>query len=374
MRKKKKSKIKPKKTGSSKKTSQKKTGQRKPKKKTLKAKPAKKITRAKAVVLKKKPTRKTVLVALGGNAINRKGEKRDVVAQFRNSRLTARAVLPLLTHGYRMILTHGNGPQVGDKLVQVEAARDKIPDTPLGVLVADTEGSMGYMLMQCFHNVLRREYKKIEPRVVTLLTQVLVDRSDPSLKSYTKPIGPFYDEATAKKMEQEEGWHIVEDSGRGWRRVVPSPIPIGIVEEDAIKSLLEQDYLIFAAGGGGIPVYMEGDGWLEGIDAVIDKDRASAVLADVIGADEFFILTEVEQVFLDFNKPTQRALTSVTASEIEQYYKESQFPPGSMGPKIEASVQFLRSKKFPHRKVLITSPEKLEDALAGKTGTWILPD
>ena len=319
------------------------------------------------------PNGKTAVVALGGNALSPKGEG-QIDKQFAKTRKTARLIIKLLLEGYKLIITHGNGPQVGDRLVQVEAAIDKVPDIPLGVLVGDTQGGMGYMIEQCIHNVMRREFGISRPYVATVLTQGLIDPNDPSIKNPTKPIGPFYTEEQAQKMIEENNWDMVEDAGRGWRRVVPSPVPKTIVERETIKCLLKNDFLVIAAGGGGIPVYRDADGWLEGIDGVVDKDRASAVLAGTIMADELFILTAEEAVAVNYRKPDQRFLGTVTVSEIEGYLKAGHFPPGSMGPKIEAAIEFIRCPSNPGGRVLITTPEKTMDALAGKAGTWIVPD
>lgn len=314
------------------------------------------------------------VVALGGNAISRKSESGNIHVQFANTRQTARLIMRLILRGYKLVITHGNGPQVGDRLIQVEAALDKVADIPLGVLVGDTQGGMGYMIEQCVHNVMRREFHMTRPYVATVLTQVLVDPKDPSLANPTKPIGPFYREEQARKLMTTNGWKMIDDAGRGWRRVVPSPNPIGIVERATIAALLKNNFLVIAAGGGGIPVYKESDGWLEGVDAVVDKDRASAILASLIDADELFILTDVEAVAVNFNKPDQRFLSEVRVHALEDYYREGQFPKGSMGPKVEAALAFLGNGKHPGRRVLITSPECTEEALNGYKGTWILQD
>jgi len=318
---------------------------------------------------------KIAVVALGGNALNRKGESGDIHAQFANSRKTARLILKLVMDGYKLVITHGNGPQVGDRMIQVEAAIDKVPDIPLGVLVADTQGGMGYMIEQCIHNVMRREFNMSRPYIATVLTQVIVDKNDPSILSPSKPIGPYYSKEQAEKMTKEHNWQMVEDLGRGgWRRVVPSPIPKKIVETGTIKALLDANFIVIACGGGGIPVYKEDDGWLEGVDAVVDKDRASAVLADFIGADELIILTDVDAVAINFRKENQRFLSKIGVRELNKYYDEGQFPKGSMGPKIEGVIHFLSNKDCGARKALITSPEKTEDAFAGSAGTWITQD
>lgn len=317
---------------------------------------------------------KLAVVALGGNAIHRKGYDGDIHRQFANTRQTARLILRLVLRGYRLVITHGNGPQVGDRLIQVEAALDRVADIPLGVLVGDTQGGMGYMIEQCIHNVMRREFHMTRPHVATVLTQVLVDPDDPSLKNPTKPIGPFYNAEQASRLMAANKWRMVEDAGRGWRRVVPSPKPTGIVERATITMLLSKGFLVIAAGGGGIPVRREHDGWLEGVDAVVDKDRASAILADIVEADELFILTDVDAVATHFNTPEQRALSTVRLSELERYYEEGHFAPGSMGPKIEAAIHFMQAKEHPGRRVLITSPESTEAALEGARGTWVVPD
>jgi carbamate kinase len=311
------------------------------------------------------------VIALGGNAISRKNESGNIHLQFANTRQTARLIVELILEGYKLVITHGNGPQVGDRLIQVEAALDRVADIPLGVLVGDTQGGMGYMIEQCIHNVMRREYHVTRPYVATVLTQVLVDPDDPSLKDPSKPIGPFYTVEQAEKLTAANSWRMVEDAGRGWRRVVPSPTPMGIVERATIQTLLKNNFLVIAAGGGGIPVYREADGWLEGVDAVVDKDRASAVLADMIAADELFILTDVEAVAVNFNKPGERFLSRVRLRELERLYDDGQFPKGSMGPKIEAAIGFLKNPEHPHRRVLITNPESTREALSGKKGTWV---
>jgi carbamate kinase len=316
--------------------------------------------------------KKLAVVALGGNAISRKNESGNIHVQFANTRNTARLIMRLILKGYKLVITHGNGPQVGDRLIQVEAALDKVADIPLGVLVGDTQGGMGYMIEQCIHNVMRREYHMTRPYVATVLTQVLVDAHDPSLMDPSKPIGPFYTEEQARKLISANNWRMIEDAGRGWRRVVPSPNPTGIVERATIKTLLRNDFLVIAAGGGGIPVYKETDGWLEGVDAVVDKDRASAVLADLIDADELFILTDIDAVAVNFNQPGQRFLSQVTVDELERYHHEGQFPRGSMGPKIEAALAFLKNPRHPGRRVLVTSPDCTEEALAGGRGTWVV--
>ena len=241
-----------------------------------------------------------------------------------------------------------------------------MPDRPLGVVVADTEGGMGYMIEQSLQNRLHLE--GIEKEVVTILSQVLVDPDDPQMKNPSKPVGPFYTEEQAKKIIDEKGWTMVEDAGRGWRRVVPSPVPQTVIEKNIIKKLADTGAIVITVGGGGIPVYYDSQGMLEGVDAVIDKDLASAVMATEIGARTLVISTGVEKVALDFGKPGQRELDAMTVKECREYLEEGHFPKGSMGPKIRAAVQFIENGG---EKVIITLPETIEEALEGKTGTII---
>ena len=315
---------------------------------------------------------KTAVVALGGNSITRQGEKGTIAQQFAHTRQTAELIAALKQRKYRLVITHGNGPQVGHRLIAVEAASGRIPDIPLGVLVADTQGGMGYMIKQSIGNVLKRRFK-MEADITPVLTQVIVDRDDEAILNPTKPIGPFYDEPQAKYLADTLDWHMVEDAGRGWRRVVPSPQPLEIVEQHRIKLLLDEGYLVVACGGGGIPVYKEADGWLEGVDGVVDKDRASAVLARNIDAELLVIVTDVDRVAIHFNKPQQEFLDTVGVRELRRYQREGHFPPGSMGPKIEAALDYMGHKRTA-RKVIITSPKLMEDALKGQAGTTVVWD
>jgi len=312
---------------------------------------------------------KVAVVALGGNAITRKGVADTIANQFQHTRDSLAAIMPLVERGYKLAITHGNGPQVGNAILRIELARGKAPELPLGICVADTEGGMGYMIAQSLQNRLHRE--KTNRRVLTIVTQVVVDRNDPSVKNPSKFIGQFYSEDDANRFKRERGWAVRQDGDRGWRRVVPSPIPLSIVESDAIKALVHQGYIVIAAGGGGIPVCIEQDGAYDGIDAVVDKDRASAVLARDIGASLLIILTDVEQVAINFRKPNQEFLDRVTVSEAARLRDEGHFPPGSMGPKIEAATNFLG---WGGEEVLISSISSAADAIAGKTGTRIVPD
>ena len=308
-----------------------------------------------------------VVVALGGNAITQPDEEGGIHEQFANTRNSLEGVLELIRQGKRVLITHGNGPQVGNYLIRVEEASHIVPTLPLGIIVADTQGGMGYMIEQCLQNLLHDH--GIRKETACLVTQVLVDKHDPSLKNPTKFVGPFYhDAAKVEELRRSRGWIMKKDPGRGWRRVVPSPQPLEIVEKNIIRRLVDSDVVLICAGGGGIPVYMEDNGWLEGIDAVIDKDRASAVLARDVGARELMIFTGVEKVALNFAKPTERQLDTMTVSEARQYLAEGHFPEGSMGPKIEAAIDFLESGG---ERVMITSIEKSVEAVMGKTGTVI---
>jgi carbamate kinase len=309
---------------------------------------------------------RTVVVALGGNAITREFEEGNVYQQFANTRRSLVGVLNLIEEGTRVILTHGNGPQVGNALIRVEEARHMVPPIPLGVLVADTEGGMGYMIEQSLQNMLHR--KGIQREVVTILTQVVVDRDDPSIQDPTKFVGPFFQSSEIEAIQKQRGWTLKKDSRRGWRRVVPSPLPLQILERDVIRLLVESGSVVIACGGGGIPVYIEDDGTYEGVDGVIDKDRASAVLARDVGANELHILTAVDKVAIHYGSENQKDLDHMTIPEARGYLKSGEFPPGSMGPKIEAALQFLAEGGT---EVLITSVENYEQAQLGKTGTRI---
>ena len=309
---------------------------------------------------------KTVVIALGGNAITREFEEGNIYQQFANTRRSLVGVVALVEQGYRVVLSHGNGPQVGNALIRVEETRHLVPPLPLGIVVADLQGGMGYMIQQCLLNMLHRH--GIQKEVVTLITQVVVHPDDPAIKNPTKFIGPFYPAEKVEALQHQHGWILKEDRGRGWRRVVPSPEPVEIVEKNVIKELVANDRIVIAAGGGGIPVYLDGEERLEGINAVIDKDLSTAILARDIGAEELVILTGVEKVAIDFAKPTQRWLDHLTVDEAKQHLAAGQFPVGSMGPKIRGALNFLASGG---QRVVITSIERLAEAMQGKTGTVI---
>ena len=311
---------------------------------------------------------KTAVIALGGNAITRESEEGDIGQQFINTRKSLIGVVDLIERGYQLVITHGNGPQVGNALIRVEASRHLVPPLPLEIIVADLQGGMGYMIEQSLQNELNR--RGIKRSVTTVVTQVIVDKNDPSILNPTKFVGPFYTREEVEKLRKERGWIIKEDPGRGYRRVVPSPHPLEIVEKEVIKTLFGAGLIVIASGGGGIPVYRREEGTLEGIDGVIDKDRTAAVLARDVGAEELINLTAVEKVALNFRKENQIDLDKLTVREAKRYLAEGHFPPGSMGPKIESAIDFLESGG---KRVIITSVEKLVEAIEGKTGTRIVP-
>jgi len=271
--------------------------------------------------------------------------------------------------GWRAIVTHGNGPQVGFILRRNELAAHEVHTTPLSLIVADTQGSIGYMLQQALNNEFFQW--KIPRQTITIVTQVRVDENDPAFQNPTKPIGGFLDEATARVFERT-GWRVVEDAGRGWRRVVASPVPVEIVELKAIQHAVELGWIVVACGGGGIPVVRNSKGELRGVSAVIDKDRASSLLARELGAELFLISTGVEQVAINFGKPNQQNIPSMTVAEARRYREEGHFAPGSMRPKIDACIEFLEASQNPNAWCLITDPDNLERALAGETGTRIV--
>ncbi|HOO75021.1 MAG TPA: carbamate kinase, partial [Tepiditoga sp.] len=308
---------------------------------------------------------KLAVVAIGGNAVNRPGEKATAENMLKNIEKTAQFLVDMTEKNYDLVITHGNGPQVGNIPIQQDIAKDKIPEFPVDVNDAMTQGLLGYMIVQSMRNLMTA--KGIEKDIASVVTQIIVDKKDEGFIKPTKPVGPFYSEEEGKKIQNEKGWIFKEDSGRGWRRVVPSPKPLDIVEKNTIKNLIKNDFIVVAAGGGGIPVIKE-NGILKGVEAVIDKDRASALLAKEINADELIILTAVEKVYINFGKENQQALDSVSVSEARQYMTQGHFASGSMLPKVEACIDFVEPTG---KKALITDMEKLSDALAGKTGTVI---
>ena len=310
---------------------------------------------------------RTALIAIGGNSLIRAGEKGTIVEQLANTRRTAGAIVGLIQDGFSLVITHGNGPQVGAALLRSERASDQVYGQSLDVCDATTQGEIGYLLQQSLYNELQAAGLQVQ--VATVLSQVVVSADDPAMRHPTKPIGPFYSRSDAEERARLHGWQVVEDAARGYRRVVPSPEPIEVVEEPVIRTLLAQGVLVIAAGGGGIPVVRTPAG-LSGVEAVIDKDRVSALLASRLGVDWFIISTDADQVYLDYRKPTQRALGRVSAGELEQHYRDGQFPPGNMGPKVESALRFLRAGG---REVIITSYERLSEAIDGAAGTHIVP-
>ncbi|HUP60494.1 MAG TPA: carbamate kinase [Thermoanaerobaculia bacterium] len=311
---------------------------------------------------------KLAVVAFGGNALLRPEDRGTQEEQIARAKQAARWLAEIVRHEYKLIVVHGNGPQVGNILVQAEEASTKIPPPSLDVCVAQTEGSIGFMLQQAIRN--RLESIGLSGEVATILTEVEVDVNDAAFKRPTKPIGPFFTRYRAEALERDLGWTMREDAGRGWRHVVPSPRPLRILNINTVARMLESAAVVIAGGGGGIPVVRGRDGQWRGIEAVIDKDFASALLASELDADLFIILTGVPKVALDFDKPSQRFVERLTIAEAEKHLAEGQFPAGSMGPKIESAIHFVRAAK---KQVLITDVEVLREALEGKDGTVIVP-
>lgn len=309
-----------------------------------------------------------LLLAIGGNSLIRTGQRGTVDEQMGNALLTSRFIAALVSEGHPVVITHGNGPQVGAQLLRAEIASSQVYGMPLDACVASTQGEMGYILQNTLRTALRE--RGITIPVVSLLTQVVVDRNDPAFGQPNKPIGPFYSREIALQKEHEFGWRIIEDAARGYRRVVPSPIPIDIVEVDVIASCIRQGMVVIAVGGGGIPVVLQ-DGHFVGVEAVIDKDRASALLAKELHLSRFIISTDTDRVYLHYKKPEQRPLERLSLGEAIRYHRDGEFPPGSMGPKIEASIDFLSNGG---REVIITNPEHLLDAVHGTAGTHIVRD
>ncbi len=308
----------------------------------------------------------TLVLAVGGNALLRPGDKGTAEEQMLRAKQTAEEIYPLFER-FKVVVTHGNGPQVGAILLQNEHSRNVVPPMPLDVCGAMSQGEIGYFLTQGFHDALEKH--GIEKEIAVIMTRVMVDENDPAFKNPSKPIGPFYTEEEAKKLAREKGWHVIEDSGRGWRRVVPSPDPKEILEKEIIRMVIDSGNIAIAVGGGGIPVIRK-DGKIIGVEGVIDKDLASATLGRDIRADKLFILTSVEQVYLNFGTEEQRALGEITVDEAERYLEEGHFKKGSMYPKVLAAIRFVRNGG---KEVLITSPERVTKALDGETGTWIVP-
>jgi carbamate kinase len=309
---------------------------------------------------------KTAVIAIGGNSLILDKQHEDVESQWAAVEETVRHIADMVERGWNLIITHGNGPQVGFILRRNELAEHEVHTTPLDMIGADTQGAIGYMISQALGNEFQR--RGIEKPIAAVVTQVLVDRDDPGFHDPTKGIGGFTTEEKARAFEKD-GWRVIEDAGRGWRRVIASPIPKRIVELDAIRHLVEDGFIVIAVGGGGIPVIEDANGRLTGTRAVIDKDRATSVLAKELKVDLFLISTAVPQVAINYNKPDQKWLGQMTAEQARAYQEEGHFAPGSMGPKVEAVLSFLEA--HPEGRALITDPPNIARALDGQTGTWI---
>ncbi len=318
----------------------------------------------------KKGSARRYVIALGGNAIIPAGQEGTYEQQVAITRGTMQQVARLAAEGHQVVMTHGNGPVVGNIVLRNDAghALHGIPDMPMFVCGADSQGGLGFMIQQALHNALIDE--GLDLSVATVVTQVLVDRNDPAFANPTKPIGPFYTEEQAQALARENGWSVIKDAGRGWRRVVPSPKPMEVVEWEPIRTLVEAGIIAIATGGGGVPVTRSEDGHLHGVDAVIDKDRASDLLGRLIGADTLVIITQVDGVYADFGTPQQKALPVLDTSRAAAMLAQGDFPPGSMGPKIESAISFLKGGG---KDVIITSPDYLLAAIQGSAGTRIVP-
>ncbi len=311
---------------------------------------------------------KLIVLAVGGNSLITDKTRQSVADQYAACAETCGHIAALLKQGHRVVITHGNGPQVGFILRRAELASQELHMVPLDSCGADTQGAIGYQLQQAMHNCTRGWDR--QPRIATVVTQVLVDAADPAFEKPSKPIGSFMDEATASEHQAKDHWHVVEDAGRGYRRVVASPKPKSIIEIDAIRRLIDDDIVVVAVGGGGIPVQQRPDGELVGAEAVIDKDLASSLLASLLNADLLLISTAVEKVWLNFGKDDARAIDEMTVADAKRYIQEGHFAPGSMLPKIEAVVEFLEGGG---KAALITDPPNLLRAVAGETGTRVVP-
>jgi carbamate kinase len=314
------------------------------------------------------PVGKVAVVAVGGNSLIKDNSKKSLSDQYEAARESMVHVAGMIADSWNVVLTHGGGPQVGFILRRSELAAHELHTVSLDYVLADLQGAAGYMFQRALHNELRK--RGIDRQVATVITQSLVDRNDPAFQNPSKPIGSFMDEATAIKHHIEDGWAVMEDAGRGWRRVTASPMPIRIIEAEAIKKFIDTGVIVICTGGGGIPVVEDDEGNLVGSEVVLDKDYGAMILATSIKADLFLISTAVEKVALNYNKPDQVWLDRMTLAQAKQYYDEGHFAKGSMAPKIWASIYFL---EHGGKEALITSPENLERALRGETGTRIIP-
>ena len=312
---------------------------------------------------------KTAIIALGGNALSQKKEAGTMAEQFNNTRHSFEQIMEFLRRDYKICLTHGNGPQVGDELLRMDLTRETVPPLPLGICVAGTQGTMGYMIQQTFQNALRAE--NIDKEVVTLVTQVIINPEDPSLKNPSKFVGKRYSKEEATALSKELGWDIKEQEPGEWRRVVPSPDPEFVMHGLSIRTLVESGTIVIAAGGGGIPVYNTDDQKLKGIDAVVDKDLSAAKLGRVIRAQEYYIITDIDQVYKNYNTPQQSPIDQMTDTEAKQLQEEGHFQQGSMWPKIRSAIHFL---KHHGEKAIITNIANIQKAIDGNAGTTIIKD
>jgi len=310
---------------------------------------------------------KTAIIALGGNALSNKKQAGTIHDQFSNTRKSLTEITKFLKEDYNICITHGNGPQVGDELLRMDLTQNEVSPLPLGVCVAGTQGTIGYMIQQTFQNILNKE--EIDKEVVTLVTQVVVDPSHPSLKDPTKFVGKRFSKQEAEERVKNMGWVVKEQDPGEWRRVVPSPDPDFVMHGISIRTLVHAGIIVLAAGGGGIPVYINQDGKFEGIDAVIDKDLTAAKLGRVIRADEYYIVTDIDQVYLNYGEENQSPINQMTDIDAKKYQEEGHFQKGSMWPKIRSAIYFL---KHYGKKVIITNIDHLQDAIDGKAGTTIV--
>jgi len=306
------------------------------------------------------------MIALGGNALSPRGEAGTITQQFAKTRESLAQIMHFVEHGYKLCITHGNGPQVGDELLRMDLTHDKVPPLPLGVCVAGTQGTIGYMIQQSLQNILHQ--KKINREVVTMITQVIVDKNDPAIANPTKFIGHRYSKEKIKKLAEEFAWQFAKQNPGKWRRVVPSPLPQYIRHGISIKKLVDHGSIILAAGGGGIPVYYDENDNLQGIDAVIDKDYSAALLGRVLKAKELWIITDIDHAYINYDKPNQEKISTITSAQAQKYLDDGHFQSGSMKPKIEAGIYFL---KHHGRKVVITSISNIKNAIDSKSGTII---
>lgn len=312
---------------------------------------------------------KKALIAIGGNSLIRAGQRGTIDEQYQNALATASAIVQMIRDGWEVVVTHGNGPQAGAALIRSERASNEVYTHTLDMCVATTQSEIGYILQKAFIESFNKY--GIKRDVLTIPTMVIVDENDTAFQKPSKPIGPFYTRDVAQSKKEDLGWDIVEDAARGWRRVVPSPEPVEIMELEIIRKIINLDIVAIALGGGGIPVIKKADGNIEGSEAVIDKDRSSALLANGLDVDAFIISTDADKVYLNYKKPNQVGLDHITLSELQKYYNEGHFPPGNMGPKVEAVMRYLQNGG---KKAIITTFEFIPDALLGKAGTTITND